>query len=40
MLNEKQMRIKTDFESTKMLRIKANEGRKGANVMAERDLTN
>lgn len=40
MVNEKQMRIKTDLERTKMLRIKANAGRKGANVVAERELTN
>ena len=38
MANEKQMRIKTDMERSKTLRSKANAGRKGANLNAERDL--
>jgi len=38
MVNEKQMRIKEDLERSKTLRLKAAGGRKGANVMAERDL--
>jgi len=33
MVNEKQMRIKTDLERTKMLRIKASAGSKGANII-------
>lgn len=40
MVNEKQMRIKSDLEHTKMLRTKANAGRKGANILPERELTN
>ena len=38
MANEKQMRIKEDLERSKTLRTKASAGRKGANVVAERDL--
>lgn len=30
------MKIKHDIERTKMLRIKANEGRKGMSIFAER----
>jgi len=37
MANEKQMRIKEDLERSKTLRTKANAGRKGANVEAERE---
>jgi hypothetical protein len=37
MVNEKQMRIKTDLERTKMLRIKAGAGRKGASLLEERE---
>jgi len=42
MMNEKQMIIKQEIDRTKMLKIKANEGRKGGNVLLERkreDLT-
>lgn len=38
MVNEKQMRIKEDMERNKTLKTKANAGRSGANLMAERDL--
>ena len=38
MANEKQMRIKEDMERSKTLRTKAMAGRKGANIIAERDL--
>ena len=38
MVNEKQMRIKEEMERSKTLRGKAMAGRKGANVLAERDL--
>jgi len=38
MANEKQMRIKEDLERSKTLRTKASAGRKGANVIPERDL--
>jgi hypothetical protein len=40
MVNEKQMRIKSDMEHTKMLRTKASAGRKGANILPERELNN
>jgi len=40
MVNEKQMRIKHDLERTKMLRVKANEGRKGMSIQAERAREN
>lgn len=33
MVNEKQMRIKTSLERTKMLRTKASAGGKGANII-------
>ena len=39
MVNEKQMRIKEDLERTKSLRTKASAGRKGANLLPERELT-
>lgn len=38
MVNEKQMRIKEEMERSKTLRAKAMAGRKGANIIAERDL--
>lgn len=38
MMNEKQMRIKEDLERNKTLKTKANAGRTGANILAERDL--
>ena len=37
MVNEKQMRIKESLERSKTLRTKASAGRKGANIVAERD---
>jgi len=37
MVNEKQMRIKEDLERTRTLKYKAGAGRKGANVLAERE---
>lgn len=37
MINEKQMRIKQDFEHTATLRAKAAAGRKGAALVLERD---
>lgn len=40
MVTEKTNRIRTDLERTKMLRTKAAAGRKGGNVLPERDLTN
>lgn len=40
MLNEKQMRIKTDLERTKMLRQKAGQGKRGASILLERNVTN
>jgi hypothetical protein len=40
MVNEKQMRIKTTLERTKMLRTKANAGSKGASIVSERELAN
>jgi len=40
MVNEKQMRIKEEIERSKTLRSKASAGRKGANVIPERDLDN
>ena len=40
MMNEKQMKIKQDIERTRILRIKANEGRKGMNVLPERQREN
>jgi len=36
MVNEKQMRIKESLERTKTLRIKAAAGKKGANLISER----
>ena len=38
MVNEKQMRIKEELERTKTLRWKSNAGRKGANIVLERDV--
>ena len=38
MVNEKQMRIKEEMERSATLRTKASFGRKGANIIAERDL--
>ena len=38
MANEKQMRIKEDLERSRTLRTKASAGRKGANVLEEREL--
>lgn len=40
MVTEKTNRIRTDLERTKMLRGKAAAGRKGGNVLPERELTN
>ena len=37
MVNEKTMRIKEDFERTKMLKKKGNEGKAGANVLHKRE---
>ena len=37
MVNEKQMRIKQDLERTKTLRNKALRGKKGANLLPERE---
>ena len=37
MVNEKQMRIKEDLERSRTLKYKAGAGRKGANVLAERE---
>lgn len=39
MVNEKQMRIRESLEHTKVLRTKANAGKKGAALMEERKLT-
>jgi hypothetical protein len=33
MVNEKQMKIKQSIDRTKILKIKANEGKKGSNVV-------
>ena len=38
MANEKQMRIKEDLVRSRTLRTKASAGRKGANVLEEREL--
>ena len=38
MVNEKEMRIKEDIERTKTLNFKATAGRKGANILDERDM--
>ena len=40
MVNEKQMRIKSELEHTKMLRTKSSAGRKGANLLPERTANN
>ena len=40
MVNEKQMRVRSELEHTKMLRGKASSGRKGANLLPERETTN
>jgi hypothetical protein len=40
MVNEKQMRIRSELEHTKMLRAKSSAGRKGANLLPERTATN
>jgi hypothetical protein len=34
------MRIKHDLDRTKMLRVRANEGRKGMSIQAERSREN
>lgn len=39
MINEKQVRIRTDLEHTKILRVKAAAGKKGASLADERKLT-
>lgn len=38
MANEKQMRIKQEMERSKTLRTKSTVGRKGANILEEREL--
>lgn len=38
MMNEKQMAIKRDLDRTKMLRYRANAGKKGGNIEYERKL--
>ena len=40
MMNEKQMQIKKDLDRTKMLRYRANAGKKGGNIEHERRLEN
>ena len=40
MMNEKQMKIKQDIDRTRLLRIRANEGRKGMNLLPERKREN
>ena len=40
LVNEKQMRVRSELEHTKMLRGKASAGRKGANLLPERETTN
>jgi hypothetical protein len=40
MVNEKQMQVKHSIERTRSLRIKANEGKKGGNVLPEREREN
>ena len=40
MVNEKQMIVKQEIERTKMLKLKANEGRKGMALKPEQALTN
>ena len=40
MMNEKTMRIKRDLDRTKMLRHKANAGKKGGNIEMERKIDN
>lgn len=40
MMNEKQMQIKKDLDRTKMLRYRANAGKKGGNIEHERSLEN
>lgn len=40
MVNEKQMRIRSELEHTKMLRGKSSAGRKGANILPEREANN
>lgn len=36
-VNEKQMKITEEIDRTKMLRIRANEGKKGMSTLAERN---
>ena len=40
MVNEKQMKIKQDIDRTRILRYKANEGKRGMNVLPEREREN
>lgn len=40
MMNEKQMNIKQEIDRTKILRQKANEGKKGMSIIPERELNN
>ena len=40
MVNEKQMKIMQDIERTKRLKMRANEGRKGLSIQAERAREN
>jgi len=40
MMNEKQMQIKRDLDRTKMLKYRANAGKKGGNIEHERSLEN
>jgi hypothetical protein len=40
MVNEKQMKMKTEVERSKMLKRKANVGREGLNKVAERKAAN
>ena len=40
MVNEQQMQIKHDIERTRSLRIRANEGKKGGNILPEREREN
>lgn len=40
MVNEKQMKIKYDIDRTRILKFKANEGKKGMAVLSERAREN
>jgi hypothetical protein len=40
MVNEKQLKIKQDIDRTRSLKQRANEGRKGASILAERSREN